>query len=95
MEPDKKKAESYKLYLSTFITLSVMTLLAVGFTHVRMATSLVVGIILLIAVAQATIVLRYNMHLKFHDKILTVFVGLACSLIVFLILITMLDFVNR
>jgi len=39
--------------------------------------------------------LRYNMHLKFHDKILTVFVGLACSLIVFLILITMLDFVNR
>jgi len=95
MEPEKKKTESYKLYLTTFIILSVMTLLAVCLTHVRLGAPLVVGIILLVAAVQAIIVLRYNMHLKFHDKILTIFVGLVFSVIILVILVTMLDFVNR
>lgn len=95
MEPEKKKAEGYKLYLYTFITLSVFTLLAVGLTHIRAGAPLVTGLILVVAAVQAFIVLRYNMHLKFHDKILTIFVGITFSVIVLVILVTMLDFVNR
>ena len=95
MDPIKKNIEGYKLYIFTFITLSVLTLLSVGLTHVRFATPLIIGLILIIAAIQAVIVLLYNMHLKFHDKILTIFVGLIFSLILLLIIVTMLDFVYR
>jgi cytochrome c oxidase subunit IV len=95
MEPIKKNVEGYKLYIITFTVLSILTLIAVGLTHVRFIPSFVVGLIMLIAAIQAVIVLLYNMHLKFHDKILLVFVGLVFSLILSLIIITMLDFIYR
>ena len=95
METIKKKIEGYKLYFITFIVLSVLTLLSVGLTTVRFSSPLVIGLIMIIAAIQATIVLLYNMHLKFHDKILTIFVGLIFSLIVLIIIVTMLDFVYR
>jgi len=50
---------------------------------------------MIIAVIQATIVLFYNMHLKFNDKILAIFVGIVFSMILLIIIITMLDFVYR
>ena len=95
MNSINKKVEGYKLYLITCIVLSILTFFAVGLTHIRITSPLAVGFILLIAVIQAVIVLFYNMHLKFHDKILTIFVGLIFSLILLLIVITMLDFVYR
>jgi caa(3)-type oxidase subunit IV len=95
MDPVKKKVEGYLLYIGTFVGLSALTLLAVGLTQVRIASPLVIGLIMVIAAIQAIIVLFYNMHLKFHDKILTIFVGVIFSLIFLLIIITMLDFVNR
>lgn len=95
MEPVKKKLEGYKLYVITFVVLSILTLLSVGLTHIRFATPVIIGCIMLIASIQATIVLFYNMHLKFHDKILVVFVGVIFSLIVLVIIVTMLDFVYR
>ena len=95
MEHIKKNTEGYKLYIVTFIVLSLVTLLAVWLTHVRIAPHLTIGLILFLAAIQATIVLFYNMHLKFHDKILTIFVVLIFSLIFLLIIVTMLDFVYR
>lgn len=95
MERIFKMLEGYKMYVFTFIVLSILTLVSVGLTQIRVAPQVVVGIILLIAAIQAMIVLFYNMHLKFHEKILGVFVGVVFSLILFLIIITMLDFANR
>jgi caa(3)-type oxidase subunit IV len=95
MEPIKKKLEGYGLYLVTFACLSILTLLEVGLTQVRFTTSLVVGLIMLIAVIQATIVLLYNMQLKFHERALKVFVGVIFTLMFFLIIITMLDYIYR
>jgi len=93
MEPEKKKVEGYKLYIFTFTALSILTLLAVGLTHVNFMPPLIMGLIMVIAAVQAFIVLMFNMHLKFHDKILTIFVGLIFSLILLVILVTVLDFV--
>jgi cytochrome c oxidase subunit 4 len=95
MEPIKKKFEGYRLYMVTFAILSILTLLAVGITQVRFSSPVVIGLIMIIAAIQATIVLRYNMHLKFNDKILAIFVVIVFSMILLIIIITMLDFVYR
>jgi cytochrome c oxidase subunit 4 len=95
MEPLKKKFEGYKLYMVTFTVLSILTLLAVGITQVRLSSPVTIAVIMIIAVIQATIVLFYNMHLKFNDKILAIFVGIVFSMILLIIIITMLDFVYR
>jgi caa(3)-type oxidase subunit IV len=95
MESLKKKLEGYKLYLFTFATLSILTLLAVGITQVRFSSPVVIGLIMMIVVIQASIVLFFNMHLKFHDKILAIFVGIVFSMILLIIIVTMLDFVYR
>lgn len=93
--PAKKKAESYSLYIFTFIGLTVLTFIAVGLTQIRLTSMLTVTLVLLIATIQATIVLFYNMHLKFHDKILIIFVAIIFSLIFLTIIITLLDYINR
>jgi heme/copper-type cytochrome/quinol oxidase subunit 4 len=95
MEPNKKMFEGYKMYIVSFIVLSILTLLSVGLTEISVWHPLVVGLILIIAAIQVVIVLLYNMHLKFHDKILTIFVGIVFSVIFFVIIVTMLDFVYR
>ena len=95
MDPIKQDTEGYKLYLFTFVVLSLLTLFSVWLTHVRLAEPLIVGLIMIIATLQATIVLIYNMHLKFHEKILRVFVGGISVLIFFLIIVTMVDYIYR
>jgi caa(3)-type oxidase subunit IV len=95
MDPEKKKIEDYRLYVFTFLALSILTLISVGLTQVRFSSLLLTSMILFIALIQVIIVLFYNMHLKFHDKILSLFAGIIFSLIFLTIIITMLDFVNR
>lgn len=95
MDSEKKNIESYRLYIFTFLALSILTLLSVALTQVRFANPLLVAMILLLASIQAVIVLFYNMQLKFHDKILILFAGVIFSLIFLTIIITMLDFSNR
>lgn len=95
MEPSHNNIENYKLYIFTFIGLSILTLLAVFLTTIKIAPVFAVCLIMGIAIIQAYIVLFYNMHLKFHDKILTVFVGAVFTLLLLIILITALDFVDR
>jgi len=90
-----KMLAGYKLYIITFIVLSVLTLVSVGLTQIRIESPIVIGFILLIASIQAIILLLYNMHLKFQDKLLSLFVGVIFSLIIFIIIVTMLDFSNR
>ena len=95
MELIKNKLSGYRLYLFTFTVLSLLTLISVWLTHVRLAEMLVVGLIMVIAFVQATILLLYNMHLKFQEKILLVFVGGAFVLLVIIIVVTLLDYVYR
>lgn len=95
MDPIKKNIEGYKLYVFTFITLSILTLVSVWITSLRFSTPLIVGLIMVIAALQASIVLMYNMHLKFHDKILRVFVWAVTILLFFLIVVTMFDYIYR
>lgn len=95
MEPIHENSLGYKLYIFTFIGLSLLTLVAVWLTHIRLQTPVAVSIIMLIAAIQAVIVLLFNMHLKFHDKILTIFVGAVFLLILLIILVTTLDFIDR
>lgn len=95
MDSEKNKVEGYGMYIVTFVVLSILTLLAVWLTQVRFTSSLLIGMILVIAAIQAIIVLFYNMHLKFHEPILIIFIGVISSLIILTIIITMLDFAYR
>lgn len=95
MEPLKKNISEYKMYIFTFIALTLLTLLSVWLTQIRFSTPVVVGLILLIAVIQTTIVLLYNMHLKFQEKILLIFVGAVFSLVIAILIITMFDYIFR
>lgn len=93
MEPVKKDDVGYKMYLFTFAGLALLTLVAVGLTQVRLATPVMVGLIMVIALVQAAIVLFFNMHLKFHEKILIVFAAATFALMIALIFGTLVDYI--
>lgn len=95
METEKKKTEGYILYMMTFIVLSVLTLIAVGITQVRISQPVLITLVLFIATIQTAIVLLYNMHLKFQEKILAVFVAIIFSIIFLTIVVTVMDYVFR
>jgi len=95
MNTFNKNDDGYKFYVFSFLVLSALTLLGVWLAHVRFAPALTVALIMVIAVVQATILLLYNMHLKFHEKILRIFVGGIAILLFFLIIVTMLDYIYR
>jgi heme/copper-type cytochrome/quinol oxidase subunit 4 len=95
MEPIKRKTAGYSLYIISFIALALITLLAVGLTQVRFDTSVLMALVLLLAVVQAAIILFYNMHLKFHDKILLIFVLIVFTLIFLVIITTLVDYIYR
>jgi caa(3)-type oxidase subunit IV len=95
MEPEKKKAENYRLYIATFTGLTLLTLIAVGLTQIRLPSPVMISAIMLIAVFQAAFVLFFNMHLKFHDRILLVFVVIVFMLIFLTIFITLVDYIYR
>jgi caa(3)-type oxidase subunit IV len=93
--PARTKEEGYSMYVFTFLALAVLTLIAVGLTQVRLTSGVMVTLVLLIASLQATIVLFYNMHLKFHDKVLIIFVAIIFTLIFLTIMITLVDYIYR
>jgi cytochrome c oxidase subunit 4 len=95
METEKKKIEGYRLYILTFVGLSVLTLIAVGVTKVRLNMVVLSALVLTIASIQAVIVLLYNMHLKFQDRILTIFAVIIFSLISLTLLVTGFDYFFR
>jgi len=95
MESEKKKTAEYRLYIFTFLVLTALTLLAVGFTQVRFNSPVLITLVLLIAVFQAVIVLFYNMHLKFHDRFLLVFVIVIFTLMFMTIITTLVDYLFR
>jgi heme/copper-type cytochrome/quinol oxidase subunit 4 len=95
MEPIKRKTAGYSLYIISFIALALITLLAVGLTQVRFDTPVLMALVLMLAVIQAAIVLFYNMHLKFHDKILLIFVLIVFTLIFLVIITTLVDYIYR
>ena len=95
MEPVSGKSKGYLLYLVTFSALTILTLIAVGLTRVRLAPFAAIALILLIACAQAVIVLFYNMHLKFQEKILAIFTGIIFLLIFLTIGVTLVDYITK
>ena len=95
MEPENKNISAYRMYFYTFTSLAILTLVEVWLIQISMPSVLMVGLILAIAVLQAAIVLMYNMHLKFQEKIFAVFIGILSFLILVLIVFTMLDYIYR
>ena len=95
MESAKKNLPGFRMYFYTFTSLALLTLLEVWLTQIKIETALMVGLILTIAVLQAAIVLLYNMHLKFQEKIFAVFISILSFLILVLIVFTMLDYIYR
>lgn len=95
MEPVTGKSKGYLFYPATFGALTILTLIAVGLTRVRLPAVAAISMILLIACLQALIVLFYNMHLKFHEKILAAFTGVIFLLIFLTIGVTLLDYITK
>ncbi|QDT56736.1 Prokaryotic Cytochrome C oxidase subunit IV [Caulifigura coniformis] len=53
-------------YLSVFIALCICTLLSIAFDIIHMPKAVTVALVLAVAVAKASFVLTYFMHLKFE-----------------------------
>jgi len=95
MEPATGKSKGYFLYPITFLALTILTLAAVGLTRIRLIPVAAIALILLIACIQAVIVLFFNMHLKFQDKILAAFTGVIFLLIFLTIGVTLMDYITK
>ncbi len=95
MENNTGKSKGYMLYPATFGALTILTLIAVGLTRIRLPDVAAVSLILLIACIQAVIVLFYNMHLKFQEKILAAFTGVIFLLIFLTIGVTLVDYITK
>jgi len=84
----------YKTFLIVLSGLIALTLTSVTLTQISLGT-LTVAIALLIAAVKSTFVLRIFMHLKFENKMFSIAVIGVISLIALVIIITLLDYLNR
>lgn len=93
-EEEKTHVIPYRTFLFVLAGLIVLTLTSVTLTQISLGT-LTVAIALLIAAIKSTFVLRIFMHLKFESKFIAMAVTGVASLIGVLIIITLLDYINR
>lgn len=84
----------YKTILLVLVTLICLTLLSVGLTRIYLG-ALTVFIALLIAVIKSTFVLRIFMHLKLESPMFTVLTIGVSTLVAFVIIGTMIDYIFR
>jgi cytochrome c oxidase subunit 4 len=93
-EDEKTHVIPYKTFLFVLAGLIVLTLTSVTVTRISLGT-LTVGVALLIAAVKSTFVLRIFMHLKFESRFIAIAVTGVASLLGILIIITLLDYINR
>lgn len=95
-DPKKHHIVSYRFHTGIWIGLLILTVMTVLVSV--MGLSLVafsVVTALVIALAKATVVLNYFMHLKYDNKVLTWLVGLTLLLFVIFIVLTAIDYITR
>jgi cytochrome c oxidase subunit 4 len=93
-EKEKNHIIPYRTFLYVLGALIVLTLISVALTQIYLGT-LTVAVALIIAAVKSSFVLRTFMHLRFESRVFTVMVSLVVSLICFVIIITLLDYLLR
>jgi cytochrome c oxidase subunit 4 len=96
MTEDNEKTHviPYRTFLFVLAGLIVLTLTSVTLTQISLGT-LTVAVALIIAIVKSTFVLRIFMHLKFESKFISMAVAGVAILLGVLIIITLLDYINR
>ena len=84
----------YSVYVKVLIVLLTLTIITVTATHYHLG-AFTVALALIIACVKAGSVLTFFMHLKFDEIILRVFVIMVFALLTVVIVITLLDYINR
>jgi cytochrome c oxidase subunit 4 len=94
MQNQKNHIIPYKTLLLVLGVLIILTVTSVIVTQISLGTFTVL-VALLIAAVKSTFVLRIFMHLKFESKMFSVAVLGVIALISVVIVITLLDYLNR
>ena len=68
---------SYKEPILVFLGLVILTLLTVGLAGLNVSATVSLLIAFSIASFKSTLVARYFMHLKYEDRLFTIFLGCA------------------
>jgi cytochrome c oxidase subunit 4 len=84
----------YKTFLFVLAGLIVLTLTSVTLTRISLGT-FTVAIALLIAAIKSSFVLRIFMHLKYESKIFSIAVMGVITLFTAVLIVTLLDYLNR
>lgn len=84
----------YKTILLVLVTLITLTLISVAATRFYLG-ALTVFIALIIAVIKSTFVLRIFMHLKLESRMFTILTIGVSTLIAFVIIGTLIDYIFR
>jgi cytochrome c oxidase subunit 4 len=93
-EHEKTHEIPYKSFLFVLAGLIVLTLTSVILTRISLGT-FTVAVAMLIAIVKSTFVLRIFMHLKFESKFISMAVLGVAILLGAIIIITLLDYINR
>jgi cytochrome c oxidase subunit IV len=84
----------YKTFLFVLAGLIALTLTSVTLTRISLG-ALTVAIALLIAAIKSSFVLRIFMHLKFESRMFSLAVMGVISLFAAVLIVTLLDYLNR
>ncbi len=93
-ENEKTHIIPYRTFLIVLAGLIALTLTSVTVTRISLGT-LTVAVALIIAAVKSSLVLWTFMHVKFESKLILYAVIGVASLIGVLIIITLLDYLNR
>jgi cytochrome c oxidase subunit 4 len=94
MENENNHIIPYRTFLLVLAALITLTLLSVTLTSIHLG-ALTVFIALLIAVIKSSFVLRIFMHLKLESRMFTILTIGVSTLIVFVIIGTITDYLFR
>ncbi len=95
-DPTEHHIVSYKFLSGIWLGLIILTIMTVLISV--MGTNLVafsVVTALVIASAKVVVVANYFMHLKYDNKVLTIFMGITIFLFVVFIVLTAIDYLTR
>jgi len=94
VENEKNHIIPYKTFLIILAVLITLTVISVTLTQISLGT-LTVAIALLIASVKSAYVLLYFMHLKFESRFISFATLGVILLLAVVIILTLLDYLNR
>ncbi len=84
-------SDEIRTYLAVFAALGVLTAMTVGVAYMDLPESMAVIVALLIAVAKASLIGAFFMHLRHEGKFIKFSLGVCLMLVMALLLFTMPD----